>query len=98
MLPTESRTPFADREDERAELEASEGGVAWILAYTSEPRSRGIAWSDVCPGFMMSETFMSFRETRKYEIEWLNLSLERVESPGSQRTAVILDLRGVTLP
>ena len=38
-----------------------------------------------------------FTEIRKENTKWINLVLERVESPGSQRTAVVLVSRGVTL-
>ena len=48
--------------------------------------------------FVMPQTFGSFTETRNEKIKWMNLLLEKVESPGSQRTAVILGSRGVTLP
>ena len=41
---------------------------------------------------------MLFTETRNDKTKWMNLSLEKVESPGSQRTAVILVSRGITLP
>ena len=47
--------------------------------------------------FVMSQIFVPFTETRNDKTEWMNLLLEEVESPGSQRTAVILVLRGVTL-
>ena len=40
---------------------------------------------------------MPFTEPRNNKTKWMNLLLERVESPGSQRTAVILVSRGVTL-
>ena len=40
---------------------------------------------------------MPFTETRNDKTKWMNLLLERVESPGSQRTAVILVSLGVTL-
>ena len=45
---------------------------------------------------VMPQTFVPFTESRNDKIKWMNLLLERVESPGSQRTAVILVLRGVT--
>ena len=45
----------------------------------------------------MSQTFVSFTETRNDKIQWMNLLLVKVGSPGSQRTAVILVSRGVTL-
>ena len=48
--------------------------------------------------FVMPQTFVPFTETRNDNIEGMNLLLERVKSPGSQRTAVILGSRGVTLP
>ena len=38
-----------------------------------------------------------FTELRKENTKWMNLELERVESPGPQRTAVVLVSRGVTL-
>ena len=38
-----------------------------------------------------------FTEIRKENTKWMNLVLEMVESPGSQRTAVVLVSRGVTL-
>ena len=41
---------------------------------------------------------MPFTETRNDKTEWMNSFCERMESPGSQRTAVILGSRGVTLP
>ena len=47
--------------------------------------------------FVMPQTFVSFTETRNDKTKWMNLLLEKVESPGSQRTAVILVSRGVTL-
>ena len=47
--------------------------------------------------FVMPQTFVPFTETRNDKTKGVNLLLEKVESPGSQRTAVILDLRGVTL-
>ena len=48
--------------------------------------------------FVMPQTFVPFTETRKDKTKWMNLLLDRVESSGSQRTAVILGSRGVTLP
>ena len=48
-------------------------------------------------GFVMRQTFVPFTETRKDKTEWMNLLLEKVKSPGFHHTAVILDLRGVTL-
>ena len=47
--------------------------------------------------FVMPQTFVPFTETRNDKTKRMNLLLERVESPTSQRTAVIPDLRGVTL-
>ena len=47
--------------------------------------------------FVMPQTFVPFTETRNNKTKWMNLLLVRVESPGSQRTAVILVSRGVTL-
>ena len=47
--------------------------------------------------FVTPQTFVPFTETRNDETKWMNLLLERVEWPGSQRTAVILGSRGVTL-
>ena len=47
--------------------------------------------------FVMPQTFVPFTETRNGKTKWMNLLLERVESPGSQLTAVILVSRGVTL-
>ena len=47
--------------------------------------------------FVMPQTFVPFTETRNDKTKWMNLLLEKVESPGSQRTAVILGSRGVTL-
>ena len=47
--------------------------------------------------FVMPQTFVSFTETRNDKAKWMNLLLEKAESPGSQRTAVILGSRGVTL-
>ena len=48
-------------------------------------------------GFVMPQTFVPFTETRNDKTKWTNLLLEKVESSGSQRTAVILVSRGVTL-
>ena len=48
--------------------------------------------------FVMPQTFVPFTETRNEKIKWMNLLLEKVESPGSQRIAVILGSRRVTLP
>ena len=47
--------------------------------------------------FMMPQTFVPFTETRNDKTKWMNLLLGKVESPGSQRPAVILVSRGVTL-
>ena len=47
--------------------------------------------------FVMPHTFVSFTETRNDETKRMNLLFEKVKSPGSQRTAVILVLRGVAL-
>ena len=47
--------------------------------------------------FVMPQAFVPFTETRKDKTEWMNLLLEKVKSPGSHHTAVILVLRGVTL-
>ena len=48
--------------------------------------------------FVMPQTFVPFTKTRKNDkTKWMNLLLEKVESPGPQRTAVILVSRGVTL-
>ena len=41
---------------------------------------------------------MPLTETRNDKTKGMNLLLERVESPRSQRKAVILGSRGVTLP
>ena len=48
--------------------------------------------------FVMPQTFVPFTETRNDKTKWMNLLLEKVESPGSQHTMVILVSRGVTLP
>ena len=48
--------------------------------------------------YVMPQTFVTFTETRNDKTKGMNLLLERVESPGSQRTAVILGSHGVTLP
>ena len=45
----------------------------------------------------MPQIFMPLTATLNTKIKWMNLLLEKVESPGSQRTAVNLVLRGVTL-
>ena len=47
--------------------------------------------------FVVPQNFVPFTETRYDKTKWMNLLLEKVESPGSQRTAVILVLRGVAL-
>ena len=47
--------------------------------------------------FVMPQTFVPFTETRNDKTKWMNLLLEKVESPEPQRTAVILVSRGVTL-
>ena len=47
--------------------------------------------------FVMPQTFVPFTETRNNKTKWMNLLLEKVESPEPQRTAVILVSRGVTL-
>ena len=47
--------------------------------------------------FVKPKIFVPFTETRNDKTEWMNLLLARVESPVSQRTAVILVLRGITL-
>ena len=47
--------------------------------------------------YVMSQTFLSFTETRNDKIKWMDLLLVKVETPGSQRPAVILVSRGVTL-
>ena len=47
---------------------------------------------------VMPQTFAPSTETRNEKTKWMNLLLQQVESPGSQRTAVILGPRGVTLP
>ena len=47
---------------------------------------------------VMPQTFAPSTETRNKKTKWMNLLLEQVESPGSQRTAVIVGPRGVTLP
>ena len=45
----------------------------------------------------MPQTFVPCTETRNDKTKWMNLLLEKVKSSGSQRTAVILVSRGVTL-
>ena len=47
--------------------------------------------------FVLPQTFVPFTETRNEKPKRMNLLIGKVESPGSQRTAVILGLRGVTL-
>ena len=47
--------------------------------------------------FVMPQRFVLFAETRNDETKSMNLLLEKVESPGSQHTAVFLVLRGITL-
>ena len=47
--------------------------------------------------YVMPQTSVSFTEIQNEKTKWMDLLLEKVESPGSQRTAVILDSRGVTL-
>ena len=47
--------------------------------------------------FVMPQSFVPFTETRNDKTKWMNLLLEKVESPGSQRTVVILVWRGVML-
>ena len=47
---------------------------------------------------VMPQRFAPSTETRNEKTKWMNLLLEQVESPGSQRTVVILGPRGVTLP
>ena len=47
---------------------------------------------------VMPQTFAPSTETRNETTKWMNFLLEQVESPGSQRTAVILGPRGATLP
>ena len=56
-----------------------------------------LVWSFGQLIFVMPQTFLPFRGTRNGKAKWINLLLEKVESPGSQRTAVILVLRVVTL-
>ena len=48
--------------------------------------------------FGMPQTFVPFTVTRNNTTKWMNLLLQKVKSPGSQRTAVILGSREVTLP
>ena len=47
--------------------------------------------------FVIPQTFVPLTDTRNDKTKWMNLLLEKVELPGSQRTAVILVSRGVTL-
>ena len=47
---------------------------------------------------VMPQTFAPSTETRNEKTKWMNLLLEQMESPGSQRTVVILGPHGVTLP
>ena len=47
--------------------------------------------------FAMPHTFLPLTETQNGKTKWMNLLLEKVGSPGFQRTAVILVSRGVTL-
>ena len=47
--------------------------------------------------FVVPQTFVPFTETRNDKTKWIHFLLEKVESPGPQRTVVILVLRGVTL-
>ena len=47
--------------------------------------------------FVMPETFVPYMETRNNKIKRMNVLLVKVQSAGSQRTAVILVSRGVTL-
>ena len=47
--------------------------------------------------FVMPQIFVPFTETQNDKTKWMNLLLEKVESPGSQLTAVNLVSRGVTL-
>ena len=46
---------------------------------------------------MIPQTFVPFTEMRNDKTKWMNLLLEKVESPESPRAAVILVSRGVTL-
>ena len=48
--------------------------------------------------FVMPQTFVPFTEIQNEKTKRMKLLLEKVESPGSQRTAVILGSRGVKLP
>ena len=47
--------------------------------------------------FAMPQIFVPLTATRNDKIKWMNLLLEKIESPGSQRPAVILVLGGVKL-
>ena len=47
--------------------------------------------------FVMPQTFVPCTEPRNDKSKWMNLLLDKVESPGSQRTAVIPVLRGLAL-
>ena len=47
---------------------------------------------------VMPQTFAPSTETRNEKTKWMKVLLEQVESSGSQRTAVSLGPRGVTLP
>ena len=47
--------------------------------------------------FTMPQIFVPLTATLNNKTKWMNLLLEKMESPGSQRTAVNLVLRGVTL-
>ena len=47
---------------------------------------------------VMPQTFAPSTETRNEKTKWMNLLLEQVESPGSQRTVVILGPRGARCP
>ena len=84
----------------------------WINVLLDKLESPGSQRTAVIPGlrgitllvygfgelvFVMPQIFVAFTETRNDETNWMNLLLEKVESPGCQQTAVILILRGVTL-
>ena len=47
--------------------------------------------------FVVPQTFVPFTETRNDKTKWIHFLLEKVESPGPQRTVAILVLHGVTL-
>ena len=47
--------------------------------------------------FVMPHLFVPFTGTRNDKTKWITLLLEKVVSPGSQRSAVIPGLCGVTL-